>query len=386
MSQPVRGRGLRAAGFLSGCQPKDSFQGPEARALEIVLERCVRRGHTCVPGWAWTLASFIPSGIPWVRAAGCGAGGQAGAVSGNGSGGNDPDACVTLGPWTGAGGKRELCILPVCPRSGPSRTAPGHPLWWPRAAGSPRAALSPGRLGGAQQRSVSGPTARRGPSGGTAPRRGCTAGARQLCRPPRGPTTAPGEGPGGRAPLPPRWARGQRRGRRGGAAPSAALAASRRDERAAPGRGQRDELRRRCAASVRGQPQPVGRAALRAAAAPGRRARPGLRAAARPPAPQPGTGTAGLEASGPARQLPSVPTLAALVCPHGEAGKEGGREEGSRCRLGLWARVAGCPGISARLWNCHFSWLSSTCPTAGSAWEPASVSLRELNKQIFRTC
>lgn len=55
--------------------------------------------------------------------------GQAGSMSGNSSGGNDPDGCVTLGPWTGAGGSGEFCIVPICPRVGPSRTAPRHVLW-----------------------------------------------------------------------------------------------------------------------------------------------------------------------------------------------------------------------------------------------------------------
>ncbi|XP_063280513.1 uncharacterized protein LOC134565066 isoform X1 [Prinia subflava] len=77
------------------------------------------------------------------------------------------------------------------------------------------------------------------------------------------------------------------RGEGGGAAPSATLAASRRDGGVAPRRRRRDELHRRCAARLRGQPQPVGGATLRAAAAPGSRARPGLGVAARPPAAQP---------------------------------------------------------------------------------------------------
>lgn len=36
---------------------------------------------------------------------------------------NDPDGCVTLGHWTGVGGSRDFCILPIIPRMRRSWTA-----------------------------------------------------------------------------------------------------------------------------------------------------------------------------------------------------------------------------------------------------------------------
>lgn len=215
------------------------------------------------------------------------------------------------------------------------RLLPSAPSCCPQP---PAAALRP-RPAELSRRRVSGPTARRGPSSGTAPSR---PGAPRRCRPPRVPTTPPGEGPSGRAPQPP-WAevravqrgcaiRHTRRvppGWRGSsrarpttwASPTMCWASS------GPTTVCRRGSSHRCCSAWAPRPSWARRCRSHTCTTTRYRHR--------------GAGNGQERGSRPGWQLRSVLCLAGLVFPHGKAGKEGRERGGSNCLLGLWARVAG---------------------------------------------
>lgn len=279
MSRPVGGRGPEKSGLPNWLPLNGSFQGPGA---STVLVRCVQRGRTCPRTWPgpgpgpWPRPRLprLAARGSWQVGAGPARGAQAGAEGAawqTGAGGlrwagarleralgavrEGPCASVdasggfvTLGPWAGAHSNQEFCNFPSGPRAGPP---PDSPV--------------------SRQKGGTGLRGRPAPA----------------LPPP--PPTPPGEGPSGRAPLPPRRAPGARAVRRVRLPRAQRHSPRSRGAGDAPRRGGRGDLRRRCAARFRGRPQPIGRAALRAAAAAGRCAGPGRGAAADPPAPQPGT-------------------------------------------------------------------------------------------------
>lgn len=146
------GEGLRKAGCLTGCQPKDSFQGPGASAPEIVLVSCVRRGRTCVPG-PWPRLSLLPSSGSRRLGVGQAAAWQVGQAG---------ELWLCLGTAAGA-----MTLMVVCDPWPLDRGwwQPGlfHPPHYPAhgaISDSPAAALSP-RTAGLGRRSVSGTAPRR---------------------------------------------------------------------------------------------------------------------------------------------------------------------------------------------------------------------------------
>lgn len=182
------------------------------------------------------------------------------------------------------------------------------------------------------------------PDGGARPALGerhrAPPGAPRRCRPPRGPTTPPGEGPDGRAPLPPRGARGQ------------GLRRPPHSPRPAGMEGQlgatsfADDVLRVFGANHSLSAGQLSALLQRLGAAPALGSELPLAHLHHNQVPAPrgifegsGLGTSRSEGAGPAGQLRSVLSLTRVFSPHGEAGKEGGREEWGQCLVGLWARV-----------------------------------------------